>query len=133
MATQLAVFQLYHRGHPPKITVWCQDQFRLETGLLFRSCSAADKAQFANMHVLIDRFAKGEQLSKLSFRQEQQGYAFKAGHLRFYGAYCKHPASFVLSHAIVKLHDKLAPSDLARMVACRDAFDSLAALPAIPT
>lgn len=86
------------------------------------------------MHVLIDRFAKGDQLSQASFRQERQGYAFKAGHLRFYGAYSSaHASNFVLSHAIIKRHDKLRDADLTRMLACRQAFDSLAAVPAIPT
>lgn len=128
------VFRLYHRGNPPKINLWRPDSFALEAGQLFHSCSPADQAQFANMHVLLDRFAMGEQLSKSSFRQEQAGYAFKAGALRFYGCYSNaHPGSFVLSHPILKRHDKLSDTDLARMVACRKAFDSLAALPAIPT
>jgi len=134
MATQPAVYRLYHRGNPPKIYVWCSDTFSQEVGQMYRRCSPADQAQFANIHVLIDRFAKGEQLSQASFRQERQGYAFKAGALRFYGAFSTaHVGAFVLSHAIVKRHDKLAEADHARLLACRQAFDALAAAPAIPT
>lgn len=134
MASQVLVFRAYHRGKPPKITVWCSQVFGHEVGKLHHQCTAAERAQFANMHVLIDRFAMGEQLSQTSFRQERQGYAFKAGPLRFYGAYSNaHKNSFVLSHAIIKRHDKLAAADHDRIVACRQAFDALAGAHAIPT
>ncbi|MEY4413273.1 MAG: hypothetical protein RIQ53_566, partial [Pseudomonadota bacterium] len=71
-------------------------------------------------------------LSQASFRQEREGYAFKAGKLRFYGAFSNvYAGCFVLSHAILKRHDKLDDADRDRIVACRRAFDALAALPVV--
>ena len=134
MASQNAVFELYHRGNPPKIEVWCSQGFRKETGALWQGCSAVDRAHFANVNELIKRFARGDQLSKLSFPKERVGYAFKSGTLRFYGAYStQHSGAFVLSHAITKRHQKLQDGDVQRMLACLAAFDSLVALPATPT
>lgn len=133
MASQALDFRPYHRGTPPKIHVWCSTLFSAEASAVYHAGSPADRAQFHNMHALINRFARGDQLSQTSFRQERQGYAFKAGALRFYGAFSRvFPGSFVLSHPILKRHDKLSDADHARLVACRDAFDALAALPAMP-
>jgi hypothetical protein len=132
MATQHRVFQLYHRSKPPKVDVWCSDTFKVETGAVFRSGNAADRRSFANVHVLIDRFANGEQLSNESFPKEGPGFAFKSGRVRFYGAYAKNGA-FVLSHAVIKRHDKLRDTDRQKMTDCVAVFDTLAAAPAVPT
>jgi hypothetical protein len=124
MASPQGIFELYHRGQPPKIEVWCGGRFRQETGALFRASSAADKAHFANVNELINRFARGERLSELSFRKEDIGYAFKSGALRFYGVFsAKRGHVFVLSHAILKRHEKLGAADVRRMQECRQAFD----------
>lgn len=134
MATHAVVFAPYHRGRPPVVTVWRPEGFRTEVGDLFRACSPAEKVHFSNINALIHRFASGEKLSSDAFRQERDGYAFRSGPIRFYGAFSNsHRGAFVLSHAIVKRHQKLHDADVARMVACRDAFDSLAALPAVHT
>jgi hypothetical protein len=134
MALQHAVFELYHRGNPPKIEVWRTQAFKQETGELYWASSPADRAHFANVNQLIERFARGEQLSQQSFRKERVGYAFKSGRLRFYGVYStQHGSAFVLSHAIIKRHDKLHDADMQRMQACLAAFDSIVSLSAIPT
>jgi hypothetical protein len=132
MATQHRVFQLYHRGTPPKIDVFCSDTFKAETSAVFRSGGPADRKSFANIHLLIDRFANGEQLSNESFPKEGPGFAFKSGRVRFYGAYAKN-GTFVLSHAIIKRHDKLRDTDKQKMTDCVAAFERLAEAPAVPT
>lgn len=133
MASLPADFELYHRGQPPKIEVWCSACFKQETGALFRASSTADRSHFANVNELINRFACGEQLSKLSFRKEEIGYAFKSGTLRFYGVFStKRGGVFVLSHAILKRHEKLQAADVRRMRDCLEAFDALVSLSAIP-
>lgn len=114
--------------------MWRTQGFKSETSELWRGCSVTDRSHFANIDQLIDRFARGEQLSQSSFRKERVGYAFRSGTLRFYGVFSSHHcAAFVLSHAIIKRHEKLLGSDVQRMEECLAAFDSLLALPAIST
>lgn len=81
------------------------------------------------MNELVKRFARGEQLSTEGFRQENEGWAFRAGPLRFYGCWSQAcPGCFVLSHPHLKDKRKLARGDVRRMLAHRDEFDMLAPL-----
>ena len=131
MTSPLGVFELYHRGQPPKIEVWCGGRFKQETGALFKASSTEDRSHFANVNELINRLARGERMSKLAFRKEEIGYAFKSGTLRFYGVFSARRGDvFVLSHAILKRHEKLEAADVRRMRDCRQAFD-LVSQPAI--
>lgn len=90
-------------------------------------------SDLANMGQLVDRLASCLPLAQTSFRKERDGYALKAGQLRFYGAYSRvHSGKFVLSHPLVKRHDKLAEADLLKIRNCLKAFDALQQLTANP-
>jgi hypothetical protein len=125
MATQPEAFEVYDPAIPPGVTVVMAPGFRTETGQLYKGASKADKCHFLNVNVLIKRFSSGQSLSQGSLVRERDGYAFKSGTLRFYGAYSKRHNCFVLSHAILKRHAKLAEEDLRRMNACVAAFDAM--------
>lgn len=119
-------FELYHKGNPPRVEVWCSDVFLRDLAALLPHIKQSD---LANISVLVDRLASRLQLSQESFRKERDGYAFKAGQLRFYGAYSnKHSGKFVLSHPIIKRHAKLAETDLKRIRDCVERFDAIESL-----
>lgn len=126
MAKHASGFVPYREGDPPKVVVWCSERFQHDVKQMLCQLDKSQRANLANMDVLLDRFCSGQQLSKASFRKERVGYAFKAGTLRFYGAYSRNrPGTFVLSHAIVKRHDKLQDTDVQRMNECLRAFDAV--------
>lgn len=127
-------FELYFRGKPPRLVIWCAPGFKVQTASLIRSCNPSERAHFANVNELIKRLAGGERLSQDSFRKEDVGYAFKSGPVRLYGAFSRrHSASFVLSHSILKRQPKLEAGDLRRIKACLADFDRLPTLPDIHT
>lgn len=125
MSKHMGSFSLYAVGQPPKLEIWCSDTFRNEVRALFAGASAADRASLANINAVVMRLAGGGRLSSDTFRREQDGYAFRAGRLRFYGAFSDaRTGAFVLSHPIIKRHQKLDPVDADRTARCVAQFDT---------
>lgn len=122
-------FRVYRRGDPSRVVVWCSDVFEHDLAELLKRPDKALASRLATMDELLRFFAQGETLPASKLRKERDGYAFRAGPLRFYGAFSNtERGTFVLSHPLIKNHDKLDAADLRRVLVCRDAFDRIASL-----